>query len=164
MRYLRLISKKDDVMNQSKLYRDTRNQVIGGVAAGLGRYFNIDPLLVRILFVLLAIFGGGGLIIYILLWIFVPDDQNGTIYADAGPNPGNPENAEEPFRPSPSLEPGRGSLVAGLILIIIGSLFLVDRFIPHIYFEDLWPVALVVAGLALIFNHFRKEKSDKDEL
>jgi len=60
-------------MNQSKLYRDTRNQVIGGVAAGLGRYFNIDPLLVRILFVLLAIFGGGGLIIYILLWIFVPE-------------------------------------------------------------------------------------------
>lgn len=148
-------------MTQSKLYRDTRNRVIGGVASGLGRYFNIDPLLVRILFVLLAIFGGGGLIIYILLWIFVPDDHNSTIYSNAeGPGPAETSDMGSPYEDRPGVDPGKGSLLAGLILITIGGIFLVDRFIPHIYFDDLWPIILVIGGVALIFNHFRKEKSD----
>lgn len=146
-------------MTNARLYRDSRNQVIGGVAAGLGRYFNIDPILVRILFVLLAIFGGGGLIIYILLWIFVPDDQNLTIYNNPSGDPTYDEtqSGETPGPPT-SLEAKRGSLIAGLILITLGALFLVDRFVPHIDFADLWPLLLVVGGVALILNHFNKEK------
>jgi len=49
--------------------------MIAGVAAGLAEYFDIDPALVRILFVIIAIFGGGitGLFIYIVLWIIMPE-------------------------------------------------------------------------------------------
>jgi|AntRauTorckE6833_2_1112554.scaffolds.fasta_scaffold00301_11 phage shock protein C len=150
-------------MTHKKLFRDTSNQVIGGVASGLGRYFNIDPLLVRILFVLLAIFGGGGLIIYILLWIFVPDNHNATIYNDNTQAGFQPDESEEPYQPS-AIDSNRGSLIAGLILITIGALFLVDRFVPRIYFEDLWPLILVIGGVALIINHFKKEKKQDDEL
>ncbi|MGM0565282.1 MAG: PspC domain-containing protein [Bacteroidota bacterium] len=146
-------------MTNARLYRDSRNQVIGGVAAGLGRYFNIDPVLVRILFVLLAIFGGGGLIIYILLWIFVPDDQNTTIYNNpSGEQTFNEAGPEEAPGPPASLDANRGSLIAGLILITLGALFLVDRFVPRIDFADLWPLILVVGGIALIINHFNKDK------
>lgn len=55
-----------------KLYRSTENEMIGGVCAGLGEYFNIDPTWVRIAFTLLALAGGPGVILYIILWIIVP--------------------------------------------------------------------------------------------
>lgn len=56
-----------------KLYRDTNNSVIAGVCSGLGKYFSIDPLLVRIIFVLFVFATGFGVLIYIFMWIFVPE-------------------------------------------------------------------------------------------
>lgn len=55
-----------------KLYRAPDDAKIAGVAAGLAAYFGIDPLLVRVAFVVLFFFGGSGLFVYILLWILVP--------------------------------------------------------------------------------------------
>lgn len=54
-----------------RLYRDPENAVFGGVCSGLGAYFNIDSVIIRILFILL-LFVGWGLLIYIILWIAVP--------------------------------------------------------------------------------------------
>jgi len=58
--------------NQKKLYRSVTNRVIGGVAGGLSEYFDIDVVIVRLLFVMLLLFSGGGLLAYIILWIVVP--------------------------------------------------------------------------------------------
>ena len=55
-----------------KLYRDTDHNVIGGVASGLACYFDVDVLVIRILFVFLFLFGSFGGWIYIILWIAVP--------------------------------------------------------------------------------------------
>lgn len=56
-----------------RLFRDPESRILGGVCGGLGAYFNVDPLWVRILF-LIAFFGfGSGLIIYLILWIIVPE-------------------------------------------------------------------------------------------
>ncbi|MEX0981891.1 MAG: PspC domain-containing protein [Bacteroidales bacterium] len=55
-----------------RLYRDPENSVFGGVCGGLGAYFNIDPILIRILFVLLFFLGGASILIYIILWIVLP--------------------------------------------------------------------------------------------
>jgi phage shock protein PspC (stress-responsive transcriptional regulator) len=56
-----------------KLYRDTDNALVAGVSAGIANYFGLDVVLVRLVFVLLAIFGGGiGIILYILFWLVVP--------------------------------------------------------------------------------------------
>jgi phage shock protein PspC (stress-responsive transcriptional regulator) len=56
-----------------KLHR-SRNQMIAGVCAGIAEYFDIDPTLVRIIYVLLSIFSAGfpGLLLYIILWIVMP--------------------------------------------------------------------------------------------
>jgi phage shock protein PspC (stress-responsive transcriptional regulator) len=54
-----------------KLYRSTTNRKIWGVCGGLGDYFDIDPVLVRIIFVVLALTEGVGILLYILLTIFV---------------------------------------------------------------------------------------------
>ena len=58
--------------NSKRLYRDEKNGHIGGVCQGLGRFFGIDPTLVRLGFLLLTILGGSGVLIYIILWIVVP--------------------------------------------------------------------------------------------
>lgn len=56
-----------------RLYRDADNQIIGGVAAGIANYFGIDPLIVRIAFALSLLAGGFGVVLYILLWILLPE-------------------------------------------------------------------------------------------
>ena len=48
-------------------------RMIAGVCGGLAEYFNVDATLMRVLFLLLAVFGGSGIVIYIVMWIIVPD-------------------------------------------------------------------------------------------
>jgi phage shock protein C len=60
--------------SRKRLYRDPENRKLGGVCSGMGTYFNIDPVLIRILFVLLVFLGAGiSIIIYMILWIVVPE-------------------------------------------------------------------------------------------
>lgn len=62
---------EDETVNR-KFFRDTERKVIGGVSGGLAAYFGIDVVVIRVLFVVLAIFGGFGLIAYIVFWIATP--------------------------------------------------------------------------------------------
>ncbi len=55
-----------------RLYRDIDNRIIGGVCCGLAAYFNIDVIIIRVLFVVFAFVGGVALIIYPILWIVMP--------------------------------------------------------------------------------------------
>ena len=55
-----------------KLYRSRDYRLIAGICGGLGEYFDIDPIIFRMIFIALLINGGAGIIIYILMWIFVP--------------------------------------------------------------------------------------------
>ena len=57
-----------------KLYRSTDDRWLAGVCGGLGKYFNVDPTLVRVIFVVLALIGLGGVILYILLWVLIPPE------------------------------------------------------------------------------------------
>lgn len=57
-----------------RLYRSRTDRMVGGVAAGLGQYFSIDPTLVRLLFVIGTLAGGPGLLAYIILLIIVPEE------------------------------------------------------------------------------------------
>ena len=55
-----------------KLYRSKTNRKLAGVCGGLAQYFNLDATLIRVLFVLLAVLGGSGLVLYVALWIIIP--------------------------------------------------------------------------------------------
>ena len=61
-------------METKKLYRSKKNRMIAGVCGGLGDYFNIDPTLVRLLFVLVGLAVGGGFLLYLLLWLIMPEE------------------------------------------------------------------------------------------
>ncbi|MBO7562869.1 MAG: PspC domain-containing protein [Bacteroidales bacterium] len=57
---------------KKKLYRDVDNAFIGGVCAGLGHYLDFDTTIIKIIFLILFLFVGGGLLLYIILWIVAP--------------------------------------------------------------------------------------------
>jgi len=175
-----------------RLYRNRYDTVIAGVAGGLARYFNIDPIIVRIIFVVLAFTGGGGVLIYIVLWIAVPEDPDYTYYSfDHKKQSGNMENDEpgknadaasgegtgpekgpdagtgkeyyyDKYKAYPDYEKKKndGNLIAGIVLIILGGLFLASRFIPRVHFHDLWPVLLIVGGILIMLNSFSKPKNN----
>ncbi len=179
-------------MESKRLYRSLTDRKIAGVAGGLGEYFIMDPLLIRLVFVLLLLAGGGGFLIYLVLWIVTPENPyrgSANQYHQAGePQPVNepatgagnrqpdyesPKTDEDPSKPIINAPSGfqkpepkkqkRGSLIGGLVLITIGALFLADELIPQINFGDLWPLILVAIGVGLLINAFaNKQKETKN--
>ena len=150
------------------LYRSRTDSIIGGVSGGIANYLNTDPTFIRIIFVLLAIFGGGGVLIYLILWVAVPIEPAYSFDNFNRSNMENPENNQQADQQPPGTEAGGtpqprkdGSLIAGLALITVGVIFLVDRFVPRVDFEDLWPLILLVAGIALIRVGYSNSKSAK---
>jgi phage shock protein C len=168
-----------------KLYRDEYHKKIAGVCAGLAEYFNIDVAIVRVVFVLALIFHGGGLLIYIVLWIAlpkkplayfdpsvdyrVPPQTPGSNPFGTNPTGANPTGANpfpnQPFQNPPfPAQPPRNttSLVAiifGVILIVIGGSILLDDFdiLPDWDFGQLWPIILIAVGGALMLSGERKK-------
>jgi phage shock protein PspC (stress-responsive transcriptional regulator) len=63
-------------MAQRKLYRSKTDRFIAGVAGGLAEYFNIESVLVRLIFVLIFFWGGAGILAYIILWIVITEKPN----------------------------------------------------------------------------------------
>jgi len=62
----------------NKLYLSSTDRKIGGVCGGIGEYYEKDPTLIRILFVLLSVFSfGSGIIIYLVMWLIVPKKPDG---------------------------------------------------------------------------------------
>ena len=131
----------------SKLYRSNTDKVIGGVAGGLSDYLDIDPVIIRILFVLLAIFGGSGVLVYIILWIAIPAEivsfQNVDNKDDKG-------DTIDEVGPAGTSRRTNTSLVAGIILIAFGLIFLLNQLVPLYGIIDFWPLLLVLAGVLLI--------------
>lgn len=60
-------------MEGKRLTRSTDDRMIAGVAAGIAEYLNLDPTLVRLIFVLLFFMGGNGVLIYLILWLVMPE-------------------------------------------------------------------------------------------
>lgn len=59
-------------MSAKKLYRSRTDRWIGGVCGGIGEYFDIDPLLIRLAFIVALLIWGAGILIYLIMWIVVP--------------------------------------------------------------------------------------------
>src|SRR3954465_15461819 len=76
-----------------RLTRSSDDKVVAGVCAGLARYFNVDPVIVRVVAVVLALIGGAGIAGYVAAWLLVPTDD--------------PQPPPHPRRPRPPGDPGR---------------------------------------------------------
>lgn len=68
--------RRQQTRDLDRLRRSSTDQYVAGVAGGLGRHFGIDPVILRVLFVVLTFFGGAGLLVYGAIWLLVPDDNH----------------------------------------------------------------------------------------
>lgn len=70
------MQKQKKQMTMKKLYRSNTNRKLCGVCGGLAEHFDIDPTIMRLLFVFLTLFVGGGLLIYIICALVIPNNPN----------------------------------------------------------------------------------------
>ena len=168
-----------------RLFRSRDERMLAGVAGGLAEYWDADPSLIRVLWVLLIIVTGGlALLVYIVMAVVVPEEGEypvTTTYApppnatapDAGPA-GGPSPAAT-FAPD-SREARRaarearraerrtnrsnsGPVLIGAFLIIVGAFFLVREWLPDIDFDWVWPVVLVVLGVVVLASALRRDQA-----
>jgi phage shock protein C len=120
------------------LRRSSDDRLLAGVCGGLGRYLGVDPVLLRIATVVLALANGLGLIAYVIAWIVIPEERSGQPAAGARP---------------PRQEMGR--LVLGGSLVVLGLVLLLDRLAPDLQ-RLFWPLAVVAAGAAIMLVGLRR--------
>jgi phage shock protein C len=159
-----------------RLYRSSTDRMLAGVAGGLAERMAVDPSLVRIGWVLLAIFSGGIFaLIYLVMAVVVPERPvgmaapgaaagQGATPPSARPEPGTwigpdgepvAQAADMPTdRPAAPRRPGATAIVAGGILILIGAWVLVTRWVPDLDTGMLWPIVAIVLGAALVVFAF----------
>ncbi|MCL5019770.1 MAG: PspC domain-containing protein [Patescibacteria group bacterium] len=135
-----------------KLYRSEKDRIIGGVAGGLGEYLEIDPTLIRIIFVLLTVFGGSGILIYIILWILVPSEEHAGLKSEDYIK----KNTKEMGAKAKSFADGLGmsskdnsKSLLGLVIIVVGLFFLFGN-LGFVQFRFFWPLLLILVGLFLL--------------
>ena len=171
-------------MNPRRLYRSRTDRTIAGVAGGMADYLEVDPTIVRILWILAAIFTGGLLLLlYILLAFVVPTNPypagaypGGPAPAGAGYAPGAPAgwgqpptapgaatwspdwNAQyEAERAARAERPGRAGLIIGTVLIVFGVIALADVALPSWIGGALFgPAILLAIGAVLLVVSLRK--------
>jgi phage shock protein PspC (stress-responsive transcriptional regulator) len=85
----------EETKHSKRLYRDPDNKILGGVCGGIGAYFNIDPLWIRIGFVVALLAFGSGSLIYLLLWVIIPVARSTTERLEMRGEPVNVHNIEK---------------------------------------------------------------------
>ena len=148
-------------MENRRLVRIRQGSTLGGVCMGLGAYLQIDPTLVRLFFVLLAFADGVGVVLYLLLWIFLPAEDSlhdaelsERIHDGAEEMASSARRLGEGFRSGGLTSPQTATAV-GLGLIIIGGIMLARNFawLTWLNAQVVLPVLLILAGGVLLYRY-----------
>ncbi len=134
-----------------KLYKSRRNRMIDGVCGGIAEYFGVDVTIIRILFVLLGLMGGTGLLVYVTAMIIMPTNLDFDTPADVQPVQGN------------------GKRFWGIMLILVGTTILFVNLgltsgLPWWSFSGtvIFPILMIAAGLLIFLNVLRKPPAEAD--
>lgn len=140
---------------KDRLHRINNGEtVLGGVALGLGRHFNIDPVIIRVVFAILFFTPVPIFIAYVVLWIILPVSSYEMAF-DSINDPTNSSTFQTSNFNTMSRESKNGNLVGGIILIVLGGIFAFKTFFSinlfH-YIGKMWPLFLVGLGVWLIIK------------
>jgi phage shock protein C len=146
-------------------FRRGSDRILGGVCSGIAAGFHVDPLWVRLAFVILAFFQGIGLFLYIVLWLVMPEKEDGLAPARSGFDSMTDDlkRIGDELRAQfgagvvvtgadPAGQPigrGRQTFVLGLILVLLGGLLLAVN-TRLVTWTVVWPVAVIALGTALL--------------
>ena len=170
---------------RDRLYRSREERVLFGVAGGIAEWLDIDPAIVRIVFALLVLSLGAGILLYLVMALVIPEEPLGTsapgTSAPGTPAPGTPTPGvtADPATPSGGSwtdaraerraarraargdRDGRGVVIFGAILVIVGAWFLLRRYLPFLDGEVLGPVLLIAIGALLLFGALNRGGTPK---
>lgn len=118
------------------LRRRREGSIIAGVCSGLGSYFGIDPVVFRVIFLALTVYGASGILMYVILWIFIPMEA-GLSSADSADFSSSAWTAKN---------------LAGLLFIVLGVVSIILIF-TKLFFEIIGLIILL-AGIMLLVSAF----------
>ncbi len=132
--------------------------MIAGVASGIADYFDIDANVIRLLFILITIFGGSGILVYIVLWIFIPSDasRNGNGRDTVRENVQEMKETVSGVASELKIRSGekkeRSQLGFGIFIVIVGILFLLNNLgiFSLAEFRTFWPLLLIFLGIHIV--------------
>lgn len=131
-----------------KLYKSPDNRVLFGVCGGLGEYFGIDPVIIRLLVVATTVMGGAGLIGYIIAVIIIPESPDQGRQPDLHKDQGiGRENPVEPKR-----DTGKGLGILGVVMLVLGGILLMRIYVPWIHGSLVVSALLICFGLYFIIK------------
>lgn len=140
-----------------KLYRSKTNSVIAGVAGGLGKFLDTDPIVFRLLFLASLLFGGVGIVVYLVMWLIIPADSTKGIIID---EESLHQGAEEMKQKASKLKEDVDEFVStsgskkvfGVVILILGSVLLLSNLGIIRVFDifRFWPLLLILLGIILI--------------
>jgi phage shock protein C len=154
---------------RNKLFRSSKDCMIGGVCGGIAEYFDVDSTLVRLLAVLVVLLGGAGVIAYLIAWIVIPKN----------PEQESDEKFEKREKIKEKIKKGAENVIeevkehfeskesnhhternrriwGGIIVIIIGVIFLSGSLFPWVVWSNLWPLIVIALGIIIMVQAFKK--------
>lgn len=128
--------------------------MVAGVCGGLAEYFEVDPTVMRVAFVLLTLFDGIGMAIYILMWIIVP--ERATLKrADKEDKAATESKATAESVATDDQKGGQSRAFWGVVLILLGGVLLLQQLLPwRVDVDLLLPTILVAVGLVTVARSF----------
>ncbi len=143
--------KKSSINSQFRLYRSETNRVLGGVAGGIAEVFAIDPTVVRLIFVLLFVFGGSGFLLYLILWVVIPSESEGSTSQDTIRKGADEIRGKaHEFAGKMKSKNYQGRSWFGILIILFGLGFLFSNFGLNLNLDRFWPFILIILGFFLI--------------
>ncbi|MFA7676463.1 MAG: PspC domain-containing protein [Candidatus Shapirobacteria bacterium] len=148
-------------MNNRKIFRSIENYMIAGVCGGLADYFKIDSSLIRIIFILLAIGGGSGILIYLILWFVVPKEvgtekefkREEKVKEFTEDVKNKAKTIAKEIKSDVKIEKMKKINILGIILILIGLVAIWNQISPIIIeWNFFWPGLLILIGIFIMFK------------
>lgn len=142
-------------MDNVRLYRSIEDRMVGGVCGGLGTYLNIDPIFIRLLFILLLFGSDFGFILYLLLWILIPEEGKAYGFKDESLGE-RVKSMGSDIQQAVSQPHPQSGIILGIGLIVIGGFLFMDQlnftWMRWFDFDILWPILLIAGGFVLLFR------------
>ncbi|MFA6423346.1 MAG: PspC domain-containing protein [Patescibacteria group bacterium] len=150
-----------------KLYRSKTDRVLFGVCGGIGEYLDIDPVIIRLIFVILTIWGGVGILLYIIAIFVIPEELGSGVEKDGKDTKEEIREKVEEFasgiksavQDHKSYRRGsRPDVIFGIVIIVLGLMFLAGNLFSWLGIWKLWPIILIIIGLGILSGSGKDKK------